>query len=201
MAYQLVLFDIGGVVVEVASDRLVHQVAQLVGRPFDETLQAIYDTELLLPFELGRLHASAYYQGLVDRLGVSWTYEQFVHMWNSIFTEDPGVTQLMRRLRPRHRLTALTNTNALHLAHLRASLPSMSLLHDWVASCEVGLRKPDPAIYRLALERAGVEPQQAIYIDDRPELVEAGQRAGLSAIRFEHSRQLEQALRALGLVF
>ena len=68
-----------------------------------------------------------------------------------------------------------------------------------MASCEVGLRKPDPRIYLLALERAGVRPEQAVYVDDRPELVDAGRSVGLTAIRFENSRQLEQDLQAIGL--
>ncbi len=198
MLYQLVLFDLGGVVVEVESDRLVHQVAQLLGRPFEEVQQAIYHEELLLPFELGRISATAYYEGLKKRLTLRWTYEQFVRNWNGIFTENTDVTILMQRLRKRHRLMALTNTNALHLDHIKASFPSLAVLEDWVASCDVGLRKPDPQFYFLALERARVRPSEAVYVDDRPELVEAGRAIGLTAVRFENGRQLEQDLQAIG---
>jgi putative hydrolase of the HAD superfamily len=199
MTYQLVLFDLGGVVVEVESDRLVHQVSQLIGRPFEEVQQAVYHTDLLLPFELGRISATAYYEGLKKRLKLRWTYEQFVRAWNGIFTEHTDVTTLMQRLRKRHRLMALTNTNILHLDHIKASYPSLSVLEDWVASCDVGLRKPDPQFYRLALERAGVRPSEAVYVDDRPEMVEAGRAVGLTAIRFESGRQLNEDLQAIGL--
>ena len=198
MLYQLVLFDLGWVVVEVESDRLVHQVAQLLGRPFEEVQQAIYHEELLLPFELGRISATAYYEGLKKRLTLRWTYEQFVRNWNGIFTENTDVTALMQQLRKRHRLMALTNTNALHLDHIKASFPSLAVLEDWVASCDVGLRKPDPQFYFLALERARVRPSEAVYVDDRPELVEAGRAIGLTAVRFENGRQLEQDLQAIG---
>ena len=198
MLYQLVLFDLGGVVVEVESDRLVHQVAQLLGRPFEEVQQAIYHEELLLPFELGRISATAYYEGLKKRLKLRWTYGQFVRAWTGIFTENTDVTILMQRLRKRHRLMALTNTNALHLDHIKASFPSLAVLEDWVASCDVGLRKPDPQFYFLALERARVRPSEAVYVDDRPELVEAGRAIGLTAVHFENGRQLEQDLQAIG---
>ena len=199
MVYELVIFDVGGVMVDVESDRLVHQVAQLIGRPFEEVQQAIYHEELLLPFELGRISPPAYYEGLKKRLKLRWTYDQFVRAWNGIFTENTDVTALMQQLRKRHRLMALTNTNLLHLDYIKTAFPSLSVLEDWVASCDVGLRKPDPEFYRLALARSGVRPAEAVYVDDRPELVEAGRGVGLTAIRFENSRQLEQDLQAIGL--
>ena len=199
MLYQLVIFDVGGVVVDVESDRLIHQVSQLVGRSFDEVQAAVYHEELLLPFELGRIGARDYYESLKQRLALSWTYDQFVTAWNGIFSENRDVTRIMARLRKYHRLIALTNTNALHLGHLKTQIPSLGLFQDWVASCEVGVRKPDPSIYFLALKRAGVFPEKAIYIDDRPELVDAGRSIGLKAIRFENGRQLDQDLQAIGL--
>lgn len=199
MSYSLVITDLGGVVVHVDSDRLVHQVSQLIGRPFEDVQQAVYHEELLLPFELGRIKPHAYYEGLKGRLKLPWTYEQFVRGWNGIFTENQEVTWILRRLHDRHRLIVLSNTNELHINHLKASMPSLSIFHDWIASCEVGLRKPDPQIYRLALERSGARPAAAVYIDDRPELVEAGRSLGLTGIRFETSRQLEDDLRAIGL--
>jgi putative hydrolase of the HAD superfamily len=199
MLYQLVIFDVGGVVLEVESDRLVHQVSQLVGRSFEEVQKAIYHEELLLPFELGRITATAYYEGLTKLLALRWTYEQFVRAWNGIFRENPDVTQILQQLRKRHRLIALTNTNTLHLDYIKTAFPSLAVLEEWVASCETGLRKPDPEFYHLALRRAGVRASQAVYVDDRPELVEAGQLVGMTAIRFENGRQLEEDLQAVGL--
>jgi putative hydrolase of the HAD superfamily len=199
MEYPLVMFDMGGVTVDVESDRLVEQVAQLLGRPFDDVQQAVYHRDLLLPFELGKISARAYYEGLVKALPISWPYERFVVAWNDIFRENADVTRIMHRLKERHTLIALTNTNELHLEYLRSSVPSLRVVQDWVASCNVGLRKPDPQIYFLALERAGILPRQAVYVDDRPEMVEAGRSIGLTAVRFENSRQLEEDLQSIGL--
>ena len=197
-AYHAIIFDLGGVVVDVESDRLIHQVAQLIGRTFEEVHAAVYHQELLLPLELGQITPRDYYEGLKRFLDIPWTYEQFVRSWNDILRENPAVTQLVHRLRKHHKLIALSNTNELHLNHMKA-IPALSVLDDWVASCDVGLRKPDPQIYRLAVQRVGVSVQAAIYIDDRPELVEAGRSAGLTAIRCESGEQLERDLRALGV--
>ena len=201
MAYTLAIFDLGGVVVEVESDRLVSQVSQLVGVPFDAVRAAVYHEELLLPFELGRITATAYYEGLVAQLKIPWTYDQFVRAWNGIFRENAETVALMRRLRQHHRLVALTNTNKLHLAHIQSTLSSPNVFDQWFASCDLGFRKPDAAIYQLVLKRTGVNPHEAVYVDDRPELIEAGQQVGLTAIRFESVRQLEADLRKAGVAF
>lgn len=198
MAYELVIVDLGGVVVDVESDRLIHQVAQLIGCTFEEVHAAVYHEELLLPLELGQITPRDYYEWLKRRLNMPWTYEQFVRSWNDILRENPAVTRLIHRLRKHHKLIALSNTNELHLNHMK-TFPALSILDDWVASCDVGLRKPDPQIYRLAVERVGVAVEAAIYIDDRPELVEAGRSAGLTAIRCENGAQVERDLRALGV--
>src|SRR3989338_5987767 len=113
MQYELVMCDLGGVVVDFNADQLVQQVATLLGRSFDEVQAGIYDEELLLPFELGRISPNAYYEGLRSKLKLSWTFDQFVRAWNNIFTENRGVTHILERLRKRHALMALSNTNLL----------------------------------------------------------------------------------------
>ena len=197
--HEAVLFDLGGVVFDVDSDRLLHYVAQTLGKTFEDVERVIYDPKLLLPFELGTISPQAYYEGLRERLGLGWPYEQFVRMWNGLFTPKPDVVNLIGRLSRGYKLLALTNTNDLHIRYIRQSFPALGVFHDWIASSDVGMRKPMPEIYALALQRAGTKPERAIYIDDRPELVEAGRRAGLHAIRFESGSQLEEELKRLGV--
>jgi glucose-1-phosphatase len=200
MNYPLIIFDLGGVVVDVESDRLVHQVSQLLGRSFDDIHQAVYHEDLMLPFELGKLSAQEYYGGLKKQIELPWAYEQFVTAWNGIFSPKEDVIAVMQRLSQRHKIIALSNTNELHLTCIQRTIPHLRIIQDWIASCDVGLRKPDPEIYQLALKRSKMMPREAVYIDDRPELVEAGRQVGLHAIRFESGQQLESDLQSIGLL-
>lgn len=59
-----------------------------------------------------------------------------------------------------------------------------------VISAEVGLAKPDPRIYRLALDRLEVAPQEAVFIDDAPENVAAASALGLHGLRFATTEQV-----------
>jgi len=69
-----------------------------------------------------------------------------------------------------------------------------------LSSCYVGLRKPDPAIYRRALDILGTPPARTLFIDDRPENAAAAAGAGMRTIRFEGEDTLHRELRGLGVL-
>lgn len=68
------------------------------------------------------------------------------------------------------------------------------------SSCYVGLRKPEPAIYRRALDILGSAPDQTLFIDDRQENVDGAVAAGMKAIRFTGAEALRSELEKLGVV-
>ncbi len=76
----------------------------------------------------------------------------------------------------------LTNNAAEFAAFWRPLLPLDELFDDVVDSSEVGMRKPDPRIYQLALERLGAQPATTAFIDDAPGNVDGARRAGLHAV-------------------
>ncbi len=197
---QLVIFDLGGVVVDVESDRLMHQIAQMAGLSIDDVQDIVYHKTLLKEFELGRLKPSEYFYGLKEKLHLPWTFEQFQQFWNDILIEKKDTTAVISRLKGRCKLSVLSNTNTLHLDHMKAKVSVLAGFDDIIGSFAVGMVKPDPEIYKLALKRAGVAAEAAVYVDDRPEMIEGGKGVGLHAIRFESASQLERELRAVGLL-
>lgn len=92
-----------------------------------------------------------------------------------------------------YKLAILSNTIKIHAdinkkAGLYKEFPLLIL------SYEVGLRKPDPQIFKLALEKLETEPEETIYIDDKEENVEAARNMGINSILFQNSKQLKQSL-------
>ena len=66
-------------------------------------------------------------------------------------------------------------------------------------SFEVGAVKPEPAIYLRCLESLGVEPGEALFVDDRRENVEAARSLGMDAVLFEDEDSLAAELQRRGL--
>jgi putative hydrolase of the HAD superfamily len=69
------------------------------------------------------------------------------------------------------------------------------LIDAFVVSGFVGMRKPNMAFYRLALDMAQIKPEEALYIDDRQALIEAGTRAGLVTLWHQNVAGTTEALR------
>ena len=79
----------------------------------------------------------------------------------------------------------------------RAKLPIDEIFEDVVDSAFVGMRKPEPEIYALALERLGVEASACAFVDDTEVNVDAARELGLHAVWFRDTRQAVAELDAL----
>jgi putative hydrolase of the HAD superfamily len=82
------------------------------------------------------------------------------------FRPQPGAVQTLRTLRERGTPVALCSNCALDAPALWTASPLAGLIDVLVFSSEVGLRKPDPAIYLLTAERLGVEPAACLFVGD-----------------------------------
>ena len=97
------------------------------------------------------------------------------------------VLDRVRRLRAEgYRTAVVTNNIKEASAGWRALLPVEELFDVVVDSSDVGVRKPNPAIFTIALERLGVTaPERAVFLDDAPGNVDGARRAGLHAVLVE----------------
>jgi epoxide hydrolase-like predicted phosphatase len=105
----------------------------------------------------------------------------------------------VRELRGRGVRAALLTNNVREWEPLwRSKLPEVDELFELVVdSAFVGLRKPDPAIYALTLERlGGVAPERCVFVDDLDVNCETARELGMAAVRFENARQAIPAIEA-----
>jgi HAD superfamily hydrolase (TIGR01509 family) len=111
---------------------------------------------------------------------------------------NPATLDLVDRLAGRYRLAVVTN-NIAELAGRWREAVSVDRFELVIDSSEVGLRKPEPAIYALLLERLGLDGEQVVFVDDSPENVAGAAEAGLHAVLFTDAAALEARLRELGV--
>ncbi len=97
-------------------------------------------------------------------------------------------------------LYAITNYSSEKWAETRARFPFFSHFRDIVVSGDEKLLKPDAAIYRLCLERNGLEAQNCLFIDNSPKNVAGAAAVGIDAIQFRTPEQLAEDLTSRGLL-
>jgi epoxide hydrolase-like predicted phosphatase len=107
---------------------------------------------------------------------------------------------LLRRVhRAGHRLFYLSNMPAPFADHLERSHDFMACFEAGVFSARVGLVKPEPAIFALALQRFGLSPHEAIFLDDHGPNIATAAALGLGTVHFSGAAQASRDLVALGV--
>ncbi len=198
-----IIFDLGGVIAPYGA--LMHEakfISEEFGVPEGEATIAIKESNYTLP-ELGREASITFWQRVLAKLGVDASDEIIrasIQRWANrvTITSQPMMT-LVDQLKKSYKIGLLSNTSVEYTGAIKDN-SFWEHFDDVVLSYKVGLRKPDPAIYKLAAERLGVPPQQIVFIDDIPANVEPVGKLGMRGIVFENIDQLNQALAKLGVL-
>ena len=111
----------------------------------------------------------------------------------------PGAADLIQDLRPHFRLAALSNSNAAHWEEL-ARLGMLDAFDLALGSHELGVRKPDPAIYREALRRLAVPADAVLFFDDSTANVDAARGVGMQAVHVDGPEAVRRHLAVAGLI-
>jgi putative hydrolase of the HAD superfamily len=149
----------------------------------------------LFELERGRISEERFLAELGDELATDLGHVPELHRFSEIYFDalDPNepMIDLMRGLRARgFRMALLTNNIREWEPLWRAMLPVDEIFELVVDSAFVGIRKPEPEIYELALERlGGLAPEAALFVDDVEVNCEAARELGLRVVHFRDSEQ------------
>nr|WP_093519340.1 HAD family phosphatase [Stigmatella erecta] len=192
------IFDLGNVLVFHDNGLLFHRLGARAGLAPQEVAQRLTGAGWTAA-NRGQLDAEGIRRDVCGALGVELPLEEFAPLWSSHFTVHEAVLPLVEALEDRVKRVLLSNTNVLHVAYLRPRLPLLQRFDAVLMSCEVGLVKPEPAFFQLALARAGCAPHEAAFFDDLPEYVEAANALGIRGHLFTTAPAFAAQLAALGL--
>lgn len=116
--------------------------------------------------------------------------------WHEMVTQEmPGMTQILTDLKANgYPIYGLTNWSDETMQEEFKRWNIFRLVDDMVVSGREKILKPDPAIYHCLLSRFKLEPDECVFIDDNQKNVEAAQKLGIHAVRFEDAEKLRQTL-------
>lgn len=198
--YKTVIFDLGKVIVPFEIKRGYAALEPHCDVPLAEMPQRIAATGIVDQFEKGGISPQDFVSQFCGAVGLDLGYERFCELWSSIFLPDTLIPEsMLEGIGKRYRLLLLSNTNAIHFDMIRKTYPLLRQFDEFVLSYEVGAMKPDPAIYKVAIERAGCRAEECFFTDDMPSYVEGARNAGIDAVRFESAGQIQRELDARGI--
>jgi len=108
--------------------------------------------------------------------------------------------EIVKKLKKdKYKLAILSNTICSH-ARINRKKGLYDLFPIVILSNEVGLRKPDPKIFKLVLDQLGTKPEESVFIDNKKEHTNAASKLGLKVIVFKNVNQLKRDLKKLKIL-
>ena len=201
MATKAVVFDLGGVLID-WDPRYLYRKLLADEAAVEEFLATVCTPEWNAEQDRGRPFAEGVAE-LVERHPVHAAAITAYHeRWTEMLGGDIGGTvELLAELRAAGvPLYALTNWSAETFGIARERFEFLSWFDGVLVSGEERIIKPDPAIFRLLLDRFGLDPQATFYVDDSPVNVAAARELGFDAVRFTEPERLRRDLETRGLL-
>lgn len=201
-SFDTILFDLGAVLIDWNPRYLYREIFNGDEAAMEQFLAEIvpgswnHDIDAGKSFDLAVAERTALHPAHADNIAL-WR-----DGWEKMLRDEiAGSVRILTELRARgHRLHALTNWSAETFPIARRRFAFLEWFEHIVVSGEVGLAKPDPRIFALAIQRCGLNPARTVFIDDSPRNVEAGAAAGMHALHFRNPDQLRADLARLELL-
>jgi putative hydrolase of the HAD superfamily len=198
MRLEAVLLDLGNVLAFHDNALLFRRFAERAGLPVEEVVRR-FEPSFWEGINRGRFDGDRLRQELANRLGLRLNADELFSLWNCHFTVNTAILPHVEALLGKVKVLLLSNTNELHARYLKSKLPVLARFDALLLSNELGLVKPEPAIFQAALAAAGTAAEATAFFDDLPEYVLAARKLGIRAEVFAETADFPDQLRALGL--
>jgi FMN phosphatase YigB (HAD superfamily) len=199
-AIEVILFDLGNVILPFNHYQIAEKLSRFSQRKEFRNPQRIFsylfdfEKGAVNNYEVGKVSSVQFFESLKKNLHLSLSFEEFIPIWNHIFTEDQGVSKIIRSLKGKNRLGLISNTNPLHFDYILSKFPVIHIFDKWILSHEAGFKKPAVEIFQKAIEWASVEPEKILLIDDMKKHVDVAVSLGMQGIHFISAQQLKKEL-------
>jgi putative hydrolase of the HAD superfamily len=198
------LFDFGGVIIDIDYDRTPAAFRRLsrAGSTVEYTQanqHALFDQ-----LETGQISAAEFRDGLRVAYDLDATDTQIDDAWHALLLDVPAerLALIGELRRAGHATALLSNTNALHIKEINRRLALQYGFKNGIADCldrvfysqEVGLRKPGEEIFRHALREMNWQAADTLFIEDSPQHIATARRLGLRVLHLAPPLTLTTAL-------
>src|SRR5215475_6593619 len=179
----VVLFDVGGVLVETSGVRTM--LAWMNYRVSTEELWKMWLTnQAVRAFETGKMAADEFGDQVIAAFQLPVPREEFLReLAASSATFIPGAIELVERIPSRYLRATLCNSNPIHWPCLMQNQRFSNAFRHHFASHLIGKVKPDEAAFRHVVDVLGCDPQEVLFLDDNEQNILGAKAVGMNAIQ------------------
>ncbi|MHA8073162.1 HAD family hydrolase [Aquirufa sp. HETE-40SA] len=194
-----IIFDLGNVLLPIDLDKTYSAFSAYSSYNKEDICSIINDNQLWVPYESGKQSDSEFREFLRFRLDLTISDLEFDEAFSALLLKfHEGVYEWIASLQSRYHLILLSNTSSIHAERFtKVSLGPLgqnlfSLFNQVYYSFEMGLVKPDPAIYHRVLTEQGFSPSQVLFFDDNLANINSAKSIGIDSYLIDPNRTFIQ---------
>jgi glucose-1-phosphatase len=201
MAIRNIIFDLGGVFIDIHYHKTRDAFTALGVTDFDALFQQSYSNPLFAQLEKGEISPEDFYDAFREETKLAVSNAQIRDAWNAMLGDfRPTSIEVLPSLQSTHSIFLLSNTNQIHHEAFTSQY-QQAFGHDFDAHFHVahyshllGLRKPHVDCYEAVLQQHGLHAAETLFIDDTPKNIAGAQEAGLQTLLLSPGLLLENEL-------
>jgi len=194
-----IICDLGKVLLNFDHMHSCRELSKICALTPEDIYKKMFKSGIERAYELGQISSETFSRKVLDTLGINVDMSLIHKFWVEIFSPVDGMNEIISSLKKDYTLILLSNTNEWHFTYCEERFPAVRLFDSYVLSFQVGVRKPDPAIFKKALDCAKVKPNQCLYVDDIQDYADAASNLGIVGVRFTGIDQFKSDLDLLGV--
>lgn len=185
--YKNIIFDLGGVILNIDYSLLVKAFGKLGIENFDELYSQAHQNKSFDEYEKGQISSAEFREKIRKLCNKNLDDASIDHAWNAMLLDLPEERlTLLATFKKTHRTFLLSNTNEIHMQAINKYLQQTYKIPDlsgyfekMYLSYEVDMRKPDAEIFELVLSENKLDPTETLFIDDSIQHIETAKRLGI----------------------
>jgi epoxide hydrolase-like predicted phosphatase len=198
VTFKAIIFDLGGVLLRTTDFKPREQLAACLHMSWYQLEEFIFGGESGDRAQRGEISVQQHWENL--RQQINYSPQEFQSLLDTFFAHDEideSLIYYVHELHKTYKTALLSNAwNDLRQV-IREKWQFEDAFDAMIISAEVGLVKPDPRIFQLAVDRLGVQANRTVFVDDQQRNVRGAKAVGLKAIQFQTAQQMRFDLEQL----
>jgi len=201
MAVKNIVFDFGGVIVELDTQRPIDRFKEIGVADADKLLDPYEQKGLFLEFEQGKVDLDTFRQRLSEHAGKELSMDDIYYGWMGFMLDVPQYKlDYILELRKKYKVYILSNTNPVIMRWAKSpvfnpeGIPLTAYCDKIYASFEIGVTKPDRRIFEYMFEDGGFDPKETLFVDDSKHNVEVGASFGMLTYQPSNDEDWREAI-------
>jgi len=194
------LFDLGGVLFTNGTKKFISYISSQYSLN-EDNVKEIIDGNICSQYRETKISRDEFWKHVKEKLNLKESSDELEKEWINRYELISETKEIISKLATNYKVYYLSDNVKERVDKLDERFHFISLFTDGIFSHKVGVRKPDPKIYQYALEKTKTLPQETVFIDDKPKMLEPAKKLGMITILFTTPNKLKEDLIHLRLYF